>query len=309
MKRTALLFSGQGAQHVGMGRDLVDHHPEALALYAQADELLQNDFSKVCFDGPEGTLTDTSYCQPALFVHGLALLAILKKELPGFTFEATAGLSLGEFTAHTAAGHFTFTDGLRLVATRGRLMQEACMATQGGMLTLIGATEAQAAELAAASGLQIANINCPGQIVLSGEKKLIPAAVDQAKALGLKRVLSLNVAGAYHSRLMQLAQDGLAPVLQVTPVTCNAVATPANVTGTFPATPEDIRATLLTQVTGSVRWQACVEALIARGIERFIELGPGKVLAGMCKRINPSIPCLSIGTHSELQQALHELKT
>jgi len=309
MKRIALLFSGQGAQHVGMGRDLVEHHPEALALYAKADELLHNNFSQVCFDGPEAALTDTSYCQPALFVHGLALFAVLRKHLPGFTFEATAGLSLGEFTAHTAAGHFTFEDGLKLVATRGRLMQEACLATEGGMLTLIGATEAQAAELATASGLQTANINCPGQIVLSGEKALIPAAVEKGKALGLKRVLPLNVAGAYHSRLMQSAQDGLAPVLQATPITPNTIATPANVSAAFPSTAEDIRATLLTQVTGSVRWQACIEALISRGIERFIELGPGKVLAGMCKRINPSVPCLSIGTHSELQEALHELHT
>jgi [acyl-carrier-protein] S-malonyltransferase len=307
MKRTALLFSGQGAQHVGMGRDLVDHHPEALALYARADELLKNDFSKVCFDGPEATLTDTSYCQPALFVHGLALLAILQKELPHFTFEATAGLSLGEFTAHTAAGHLTFEDGLRLVAARGRLMQEACLATEGGMLTLIGATEAQAAELASASGLQIANINCPGQIVLSGEKALIPAAIDKGKALGLKRVIPLNVAGAYHSRLMQSAQDGLAPVLQATPFTPTAIVTPANINATFPTAADEIRATLLSQVTGTVRWQACVEALIARGIERFIELGPGKILAGMVKRIHPSIPCLSIGNHADLQGALHEL--
>jgi [acyl-carrier-protein] S-malonyltransferase len=307
MKRTALLFSGQGAQHVGMGKDLVEHAPEARILYARADEILNNGFSSVCFEGPEATLTDTSYCQPALFVHGLALLGLIQKHAPSFTFEATAGLSLGEFTAHAAAGHFSFEDGLQLVAARGRLMQEACQATEGGMLTLIGATEAQAAELAAASGLQIANINCPGQIVLSGEKTLIPAAVEKGKALGLKRVLPLNVAGAYHSRLMQSAQDGLGSILEATPITPNALRTPSNVTGEFAQTGPEIRRHLLLQVTGSVRWQACVESLIQSGIERFVEIGPGKVLAGMCKRINPDIPCLSIGTHAELQTLLHEL--
>jgi [acyl-carrier-protein] S-malonyltransferase len=305
--KTALLFSGQGAQHVGMGKDLVAAAPEAAALYEQADALLQNGFSQACFEGPEEKLTDTSYCQPALFVHGLALLALLKKEQPGFTFAATAGLSLGEFTAHTAAGHFSFADGLRLVATRGRLMQEACLATEGGMLTLIGATEAQAEALAAASGLQVANFNCPGQIVLSGEKALIPAAVEKGKELGLKRVIPLNVAGAYHSRLMQSAQDGLAPLLQSVSLTLNAIPTFSNVTGQPAETDAAIRDTLLRQVTGSVRWQACIEGLIAQGVTRFLELGPGKVLAGMCKRIHKDIPCLSAGSVDELKGILHEL--
>lgn len=305
--KTALLFSGQGAQHVGMGRDLLQASPEAAALYAEADAVLQNDFSTVCFEGPEERLTDTSYCQPALFVHGLALLAMLKKEAPGFHFAATAGLSLGEFTAHTAAGHFSFADGLKLVAARGRLMQEACLATEGGMLTLIGATVEQAEALAAASGLQVANYNCPGQIVLSGEKALVPVALEKGKALGLKRVLPLNVAGAYHSRLMQSAQDGLAPVLQATPVTFNAISTFSNVTGAAVGDEAAIRDTLLRQVTGSVRWQTCVEGLIASGVERFLELGPGKVLAGMCKRIHKDIPCLSAGNAEELKGILHEL--
>ncbi|MDX6767031.1 MAG: ACP S-malonyltransferase [Candidatus Methylacidiphilales bacterium] len=305
--KTALLFSGQGAQHVGMGRDLVEVSPEAAVLYQEADRVLNNGFSTVCFDGPEERLTDTSYCQPALFVHGLALLALLRKEKPAFSFVATAGLSLGEFTAHTAAGHFSFADGLKLVAARGRLMQEACLATEGGMLTLIGATPLQAETLANTSGLQIANENCPGQIVLSGEKALIPAAVEKGKALGLKRVLPLNVAGAYHSRLMQSAQDGLAPVLQATPVSPNALPTFSNVTAQPALDEAAIRDTLLRQVTGSVRWQQCVEGLIASGVERFLELGPGKVLAGMCKRINKDIPCLSAGNAEELKGILHEL--
>lgn len=305
--KTALLFSGQGAQYVGMGRDLVETSPEAAALYQEADSILDNGFSRVCFAGPEERLTDTSYCQPALFVHGLALFALLKKAKPGLHFAATAGLSLGEFTAHTAAGHFSFSDGLKVVAARGRLMQEACLATEGGMLTLIGASPEQAEALAAASHLQVANYNCPGQIVLSGAKSQVPLAVEKGKALGLKRVLPLNVAGAYHSRLMQSAQDGLAPVLQAATLSPNSIVTFSNVTGQAATTEAEIRDTLLRQVTGSVRWQTCIENLIASGVERFLELGPGKVLAGMCKRIHKDIPCLSAGNAEELKGILHEL--
>lgn len=305
--KTALLFSGQGAQYVGMGRDLVETSPEAAALYQEADTILDNGFSQVCFAGPEERLTDTSYCQPALFVHGLALFTLLKKAKPGLHFAATAGLSLGEFTAHTAAGHFSFSDGLKVVAARGHLMQEACLATEGGMLTLIGASPEQAEALAAASHLQVANYNCPGQIVLSGAKSQVPLAVEKGKALGLKRVLPLNVAGAYHSRLMQSAQDGLAPVLQAATLSPNSIVTFSNVTGQAATTEAEIRDTLLRQVTGSVRWQTCIENLIASGVERFLELGPGKVLAGMCKRIHKDIPCLSAGNAEELKGILHEL--
>ncbi|MDR1192045.1 MAG: ACP S-malonyltransferase [Verrucomicrobiales bacterium] len=305
--KTGVIFAGQGAQFVGMGKDLVEAGAEARALFEQADALLQNGFSEVCFSGPVEQLTDTSYCQPALFVHGLALLATLKKERPTFTFQATAGLSLGEFTAHTAAGHFSFADGLKLVANRGRLMQEACLRTKGGMVSLIGATPEQAVALAAASGLEVANYNCPGQIVLSGAAENIAVAVEQGKALGLKRVLPLNVAGAYHSKLMLTAQEGLRPILDEVTVSASEIATYSNVTGKRVLGDAEIRETLLRQVTGSVRWQDCVEEMLRDGVERLIELGPGQKLAGMCKRINPNLPVVSIGTLAELQAALGEI--
>jgi [acyl-carrier-protein] S-malonyltransferase len=309
MKRIALLFSGQGAQHVGMGKDLFETSPAARALFEKADNTLAGkDFLKVCFEGPAETLTDTSYCQPALYVHGLALLAHLKSLRPGFTFQAAAGLSLGEFTAHAAAGTFSFEDGLHLVATRGRLMQEACLATQGGMLTLIGATEEQAEAVAAASGLQVANYNCPGQIVLSGDASLIPVATADAQARGLKKVIPLKVAGAYHSKLMQSAQDGLAPALRATPFLTPACPVASNILGGLaPADPDAIRDTLLRQVTGSVRWEGCVRALRASGIDLFLELGPGKVLQGLCKRIDKEIVCLTAATPVELEGVLHEI--
>jgi len=291
-----------------MGKDVVEAYPETAALFQQADAVLQNGFSDVCFNGPAERLTDTSYCQPALFTHGLALLAALQKERPGFQFHACAGLSLGEFTAHTAAGHFHFTDGLKLVAERGRLMQEACLQTKGGMISLIGASPGQAQELAAAVGLEVANYNCPGQIVLSGPLDLIPLAMAKGKELGLKRALPLNVAGAYHSVLMQSAQAGLKPHIDAVPIQTSSVAVYANVTGKQVKAPEEIRDTLLRQVTGSVRWEQCVEELITDGATLLIEIGPGKVLTGMCKRIHKEMPCLSIGNVEDLKGALHEIK-
>lgn len=304
---TALLFSGQGAQHVGMGHDLYSQCPSARALYEEADELLQNDFSTTCFNGPEDKLTTTSYCQPALYVHGLALLALLKLDLPNFTFSATAGLSLGEFTAHAAAGTFTFAQGLKLVAERGRLMQEACLLTEGGMLTIIGATTEQALELAEKSGLQVANYNCPGQIVLSGSKSLVPVAIQIGKELGLKRTIALNVAGAYHSALMQPAQERLSPSILSSSLHFPPLPVYSNVTG-LPNTSElDIRQNLIAQVTGSVRWEDCITHMIGSGVTRFLELGPGKVLAGMCKRINKDVPCHSAGTYEELKGIIHEI--
>ncbi len=291
-----------------MGKDLVESYTEAAALFQEADELLKNGFSEICFGGPEERLTDTSYCQPALFVHGLALLAALKKERPNLHVHAAAGLSLGEFTAHTAAGHLNFADGLNLVANRGRLMHEACQKTHGGMLSLIGATPEQAQLLAAETGLEVANYNCPGQIVLSGEMDKIHFAGEKGKDLGLKRALPLNVAGAYHSRLMKSAQEGLKPFIDAANLHASDIAVYSNVLGKRVCGETEIRETLLQQVTGSVRWQNCVQEMIQYGVTHFIELGPGKVLAGMCKRIDKEIQCLSIGTLHELIGALHEIK-
>ncbi|GAB4247790.1 MAG: ACP S-malonyltransferase [Candidatus Methylacidiphilales bacterium] len=307
MKSTALLFAGQGAQHVGMGKDLVEAYPEAKALFAQADAVLGPEFSEVCFSGPESTLTETRFCQPALYVHGLALLAIVKKERPDFRFAAAAGLSLGEFTAHAAAGTFSFEDGLKLVAARGAFMQEACEATAGGMVTLLGATEEQARQVADQSGLEVANINCPGQIVLSGAEAQIPAAVAAGQALGLRRVIPLKVAGAYHSRLMASAQTKLEPLLAAAPMQLPRVPVFGNVEAAPAEDLDGLRSSLVRQVTGTVRWQASIEAMRAFGIERFIELGPGKVLAGLLKRIDQEVACLSIGNLHDLKALIHEL--
>jgi [acyl-carrier-protein] S-malonyltransferase len=286
MSQIVLLFSGQGAQKVGMGKDFVGASTAVRDMAAVADEVLGFAISKVMFEGPDEELTKTSRCQPALYLHGLMALALIRERLPKLTPVAAAGLSLGEFTAHAAAGTFSFEDGLRIVGKRGAFMEEACNATQGAMAALIGGEEQQVRALAAAADVDVANLNAPGQIVLSGSSANIDVAVAKAKEFGIRRAIKLNVAGAYHSRLMQSAQDQLAAELAgltlktpSVPVVCNFAATPV-------AGAAEIRSMLEKQVTGSVRWTASIEALIAMGHRQFLELGPGKVIAGLVAKID-----------------------
>ena len=209
-----LLFAGQGAQKVGMGKDLADAFPSVRTLIDRADSVLGFPLSQVMFEGPIEELTKTSRCQPALFVHGLAVLTALRERLPSLDIAACAGLSLGEFTAHAAAGTFDFETGLRLVHQRGTFMEEACEQTRGSMAAMIGGDEGAVRELANECGVDVANFNAPGQIVLSGSVEGIKAAVAGAKAKGIMKAVELTVAGAYHSRLMKTAQDKLAAVLK-----------------------------------------------------------------------------------------------
>ena len=215
-KRIALLFAGQGAQLVGMGKDLASQYAPAAELFQQADEILERSLSTVAWEGPEEELTQTRHCQPALFVHGLACLAVLQQEIHGFPIHAAAGLSLGEFTAHAAAGTFDFATGLRLVAQRGALMQEACEQTSGAMAAMIGGDEGAVRRLAADCDVDVANLNAPGQIVISGETSKVALAVSMAKEQGIRMAKMLNVAGAYHSRLMNSAFLKLGEALQGT---------------------------------------------------------------------------------------------
>ena len=307
-KRIAILFAGQGAQSLGMGKDLAAAYPVAAQLFAEADAVLGRSLSGVAFEGPEADLVKTANCQPALFVHGLACLAALRAKVGEFPVAFAAGLSLGEFTAHAAAGTFSFADGLRLVAERGRLMQEACERTTGSMAAMIGGEVADVRTLAAECGVDVANFNSPGQIVLSGSVEGIDKAVAGAKDKGIRKAVKLNVAGAYHSRLMQSAAAALAPTLAATPMQPPRFPVLANFTASAVHSPEEIRAALAAQVTGSVRWTETIEHLVdVEKVELFLELGPGGIIAGLVKRTRKDIPVVSIADCATLEAAVAAL--
>src|SRR5436309_2552281 len=292
-KKIALLFAGQGAQSVGMGRELAENFPPAANLCAQADEILGRPLTDIMWNGPEETLTTTSNCQPALYLHSLAALAVVREFFGDFPIDCAAGLSLGEMTAHAAAGTFDFASGLKLVQKRGEFMDEACAATLGGMAAMIGGQENDVRRLAADEDVDIANINSPGQIVISGELAKVETAVGVAKEYGIRRATMLNVGGAYHSRLMESAYKKLGAVLQHVPVQPPRFPVISNVTGEEVKTPIEIRRTLQDQVTGTVRWLDCMERLAERGSDLFIELGPGGVLTALLPRTRGSVDVIS----------------
>ena len=307
MSQIVLLFSGQGAQKVGMGKDWAESSGTARRLAVQADQALGFSISDVMFEGPDEELTKTSRCQPALYLHGLMALALIRERLPNFEPVAAAGLSLGEFTAHAAAGSFSFEDGLRLVARRGEFMEAACQATEGSMAALIGGDESQVRTLAEAAGVDVANLNAPGQIVLSGTVAGIDAAIAQAKEFGIRRAIKLNVAGAYHSRLMQSAQDQLAAELAGVAIQAPALPVVCNFGASVVSDPAEIRTMLEKQVTGSVRWTESIQALIAMGHKTFLELGPGKVIAGLVSKIDKEAVVHSVEDLASLEAAVEAL--
>jgi [acyl-carrier-protein] S-malonyltransferase len=296
----AFLFAGQGAQKVGMGKSLYESSEAARALYNEANRVLGWDLTKISFEGPETELTQTKVCQPALFVHGLALAAAVKElgKWPEASF--ALGLSLGEITALTAARVFDFQTGLQIVAERGRLMQLACEQSTGGMAAVIGEDRTKVAELCAEFDVEAANFNAPGQIIISGEKAKIEAAVAAAKARGTKKVMILNVAGAYHSRLMEPARIAFAFYLETAKIEAPKFPVFTNTTGQIVSTPDEIRAALAKQVVSSVLWEDCMRNAAAAGATEFLELGPGGVLAGLARRTNKEWSVKSIAEFSDL---------
>lgn len=307
MSKTALLFSGQGAQKVGMGKAFFDTSETSKRLFETADQLLGVPLSNCCFAGPESELTRTENAQPAIYLTSWVAFTALRERLPQLEFHATAGLSLGEFTALAAAGALSFEAGLRLVRARGRFMQEACEVTRGGMAAVIGLDETATREACDTAGVTLANLNCPGQIVISGELDRIPAAVEAVKAKGAKKAIPLAVAGAYHSPLMASAQPKLAAELAKTSIIQPSVPVVANVTASAYASALEIPETLVRQVTSPVRWEESIRHLLGQGFTQFIELGPDASLAGFMKRIDKSARVVSICDPASLELAVQAL--
>jgi [acyl-carrier-protein] S-malonyltransferase len=307
MSKTALLFAGQGAQAVGMGKDLAEQFPSAKAWFERANAALGYDLASICFNGPDAELTKTENAQPGIFLVSWVAFQLLKERVPNLKFDATAGLSLGEFTALTAAGAMSFEEGLRVVRQRGRFMQEACDATQGGMAAVIGLDEAPTREVCAEAGVVLANLNCPGQLVISGEAEKISKAVELAKAKGAKRAIPLPVAGAYHSPLMASAQPKLQTELGKVNLAAPSVPVISNVTAQPHGSSAEISTRLVEQVTSSVRWEESMCYLLTQGFTRFIELGPGTALSGFMKRIDKTAQMLNVADAASLEVTIKTL--
>jgi [acyl-carrier-protein] S-malonyltransferase len=304
MRKTALLFAGQGAQVVGMGRDLAASFTTARDCFDRSRAVLGDDLPSICFQGPEEELTRTENAQPAIFVTSWAAFQLLKERVPGLSFQATAGLSLGELTALAAAGAVSFDEGLKMARQRGRFMQEACELTHGTMAAVLGLDAAVLGEVCASADVEIANLNCPGQIVISGETEKIEKACALAKAKGARRAVRLPVAGAYHSRLMAVAQPQVRAMLEAAPLRPPSVPVISNVAARPYGTVDDIRQRLTDQVVSPVRWEDSIRYLAGEGFTRFIELGPGTALSGFVKRIAKDAEMLNVADVPSLESTV-----
>jgi [acyl-carrier-protein] S-malonyltransferase len=286
-----------------MGKSLYAGSAAARALSDEANRVLGWDLAQMSFEGPDAALTPTKVCQPALFVHGMALLAALREQGKAYEINFALGLSLGEVTAYAAAGVFDFTTGLKIVAERGRLMQMACEQTSGAMAAVIGEERTSVAELCRDFDVEAANFNAPGQIIISGENTKIAAAVAGAKERGMKKVILLNVAGAYHSRLMEPARVAFAAYLESVPFAAPKFTVFTNTTGQAIADPAAIKNALVKQVVSSVLWEDCMRQAAAAGASTFWELGPGGVLTGLARRTEKSWSVKNFSEFTDLSNA------
>ena len=309
MTESALLFPGQGAQFVGMGKDLYEQYEEAREVFDKADELLNFDLSKVCFEGPEEELDRTEVSQPAILVHSWAVVKVLKTFEKGRKIlehaHCAAGLSLGEYSALAAAGAMKWADACKLVRKRGMYMQEACDEKPSTMASIIGlddkSLEAAIKPAREIGVVVLANFNAPGQVAISGDVDAVRKAMELAKEAGAKMAVELKVAGAFHSPLMEPARDRLAAEIETTEFYSPDIGVVANVDAEEHCDPAKLKANLVKQLTSPVRWAESMHKLTHDDTDTFYELGPGNVLAGLLKRINRKAVRTSIGTVEELE--------
>ncbi len=310
-QQIAFLFPGQGTQYVGMGRDFFQQFSIAKKCFEEADDLLGRKLSAITFNGPEALLTETQNSQLAIYVMSLAIWAVVQQEVGPLDPYVCAGLSLGEYTALTAAGYLPFQQGLALVDKRARFMNQACQQTKGAMAAVMGLSgedvEKAIEALRLPDDIWIANLNCPGQVVISGTQKGVEQAGRVLQEKGAKRIIPLQVYGAFHSGLMRSAQEQLAPFIQEIPWQKGGASVVMNVPGDFVSEKKDIEKNLIKQVTHPVRWEQGIRVMADRGVDLYIEMGCGKTLAGMNKRIGIEGKSCSVSLVDDLATLQHIL--
>ncbi|MFH1753070.1 MAG: ACP S-malonyltransferase [Candidatus Omnitrophota bacterium] len=296
----AYIFPGQGAQYVGMGKDLYQNFPQARKVFDEANETIGFDIKKLCFEGPAEKLSTTAYSQPAILVTSIAALRSLESSISGLNADAALGLSLGEYTALVAAGSVAFKDAAMLVKLRGQYMEEASRENPGRMASVLGLEREKVEEVCREAGCEIANLNCPGQIVISGTEDSIAKAAAVAKERGAKRTIILDVSGPFHSSLMGPARERLKNALDGVNIKPPGMSFIGNVNASYEEDAIKIKDNLLAQLTSRTNWEDSIKLLAADGVKTYLEIGPGKVLKGLIKRIDPGLTVHSIGTVDDI---------